>query len=137
MILQEYFSSGDAGETGTALQVRKTLALPCPSPVPRAPTPRVVLPWCCTSNLAYKCKVAFLACLDDKCACLCAQELQQPGLHHLFVKRLVGRALDRHNREREMASALLSSLYSQVRSRLRCGMLLGCCLVAALVTAHQ
>lgn len=44
-----------------------------------------------------------------------AQELQQPGLHHLFVKRLVGRALDRHNREREMASALLSSLYSQVR----------------------
>ncbi|KAK9819246.1 hypothetical protein WJX81_007334 [Elliptochloris bilobata] len=61
VILQEYFSSGDAGETGTALQ-----------------------------------------------------ELQQSGLHHLFVKRLVARAMDRHTREREMASVLLSSLYSQV-----------------------
>ena len=40
MILQEYFSSGDAGETGTALQVSKILALPMHSPVPKALLPR-------------------------------------------------------------------------------------------------
>ncbi len=46
-----------------------------------------------------------------------AQELGQPGLHRLFVKRLVARAMDRHAREREMASSLLSALYSQARCR--------------------
>ena len=46
-----------------------------------------------------------------------AQELGQPGLHRLFVKRLVARAMDRHAREREMASSLLSTLYSQARCR--------------------
>jgi len=46
-----------------------------------------------------------------------AQELGQPELHRLFVKRLVARAMDRHAREREMASSLLSTLYSQARCR--------------------
>ena len=117
MILQEYFSSGDAGETSTALQVCNPFALPCHSPVPMC---LGVRPWCCTSNLLAR------ASLHGRCAHTSgvparAQELQQPGLHHLFVKRLVGRALDRHNREREMASALLSSLYSQARPRRRTG----------------
>lgn len=34
---------------------------------------------------------------------------------HYFVKRLVTCALDKNNREREMASVLLSSLYANVR----------------------
>jgi hypothetical protein len=33
---------------------------------------------------------------------------------HYFVKRLVTSALDHNNREREMASVLLSSLYGNV-----------------------
>lgn len=33
---------------------------------------------------------------------------------HYFVKRLVTTALDKNNREREMASMLLSSLYANV-----------------------
>ncbi len=34
---------------------------------------------------------------------------------HYFIKRLITTALDRNNREREMASMLLSSLYAEVR----------------------
>lgn len=37
-------------------------------------------------------------------------------LAHYFVKRLVTLALDRKDREREMASVLLSSLYTEVRA---------------------
>uniref|UniRef100_A0A804JZE4 MI domain-containing protein n=1 Tax=Musa acuminata subsp. malaccensis TaxID=214687 RepID=A0A804JZE4_MUSAM len=34
--------------------------------------------------------------------------------HHLFVKKLVSMAMDRHDKEKEMASVLLSSLYADV-----------------------
>ncbi len=43
-----------------------------------------------------------------------AQELDEPALGHLFVKKLVARALDKHNHEREMASLLLSALAGEV-----------------------
>ena len=39
----------------------------------------------------------------------------EPELEHLFVKKAVTLAMDRHNREREMTSVLLSSLYGEVR----------------------
>ena len=42
-------------------------------------------------------------------------ELGASTYTHYFVKRLVILALDRHDREREMASTLLSSLYTEVR----------------------
>ncbi len=48
-----------------------------------------------------------------------ADSLEELGgvghLAHYFVKRLVTAALDRKDREREMASTLLSSLYAEVR----------------------
>lgn len=34
--------------------------------------------------------------------------------HHYFVKKLISMALDRHDREKEMASVLLSALYADV-----------------------
>ncbi len=44
------------------------------------------------------------------------QELDEPEYGHLFVKRAVTRALDKHNHEREMSSILLSALYGEVSS---------------------
>eukprot|EP00899_Mesostigma_viride_P013031 jgi/Mesvir1/21729/Mv04140-RA.1 len=42
------------------------------------------------------------------------RELAQPAYHHHFVKRLLTTAMGRKDRERELASALLSALYSTV-----------------------
>lgn len=41
-------------------------------------------------------------------------ELEEPGLHHIFVKHAVQLAMDGKDREREMVSVLLNSLYPQV-----------------------
>lgn len=49
-------------------------------------------------------------------------ELEDPGLHHIFVKHVVQKSMDRRDREREMASNLLSFLYPQVLS----GMIILC-----------
>jgi len=43
-------------------------------------------------------------------------ELEDPGLHHIFVKHAVVKSMDRRDREREMISNLLSFLYPQVLS---------------------
>ena len=43
-------------------------------------------------------------------------DMGEPELQHFLVKRAVTAALDKHNREREMTSVLLSSLYSEVRA---------------------
>jgi hypothetical protein len=40
----------------------------------------------------------------------------EPELEHVFVKKVVTLAMDRHDRERELASVLLSSLYGEVLS---------------------
>lgn len=45
-------------------------------------------------------------------------ELEDQGhfdFGHYFVKKLLTMAMDRNGREREMASALLSSVYGEVR----------------------
>lgn len=42
------------------------------------------------------------------------RELGSPMYHHHFVKKLVSMALDRHDREKEMAAVLLSALYADV-----------------------
>ncbi|KAJ0790170.1 putative programmed cell death protein [Helianthus annuus] len=50
---------------------------------------------------------------------LAASELRELGsseYHPYFVKRLVSMAMDRHDKEKEMASVLLSALYSDVIS---------------------
>ena len=44
------------------------------------------------------------------------QELDLPRYDHWFVKRAITLAMDRHDREREMVSVLLSALYSEVVS---------------------
>jgi len=41
-------------------------------------------------------------------------ELEEPGLHHIFVKHAVQLAMDRKDREREMVCVLFSALYPQV-----------------------
>ena len=46
----------------------------------------------------------------------CMQELDEPAFGHFFVKKLVARALDKHNHEREMASLLLPALAGEVRT---------------------
>ncbi|THU54217.1 hypothetical protein C4D60_Mb10t22720 [Musa balbisiana] len=50
---------------------------------------------------------------------LAATDLRDLGTdeyHHLFVKKLVSMAMDRHDKEKEMASVLLSALYADVIS---------------------
>ncbi|CAL9057884.1 unnamed protein product [Musa banksii] len=50
---------------------------------------------------------------------LAATELRDLGsdeYHHLFVKKLVSMAMDRHDKEKEMTSVLLSALYADVIS---------------------
>ena len=42
------------------------------------------------------------------------QELDHPEFGHYFVKRALATALDKHDREREMTSVLLSTLYNEV-----------------------
>ena len=44
-------------------------------------------------------------------------DLRSTSFHHYFVKKLVSSALDRHDREKEMAASLLSSLYGDLISR--------------------
>ena len=44
----------------------------------------------------------------------------EPELEHVFVKKVVTLAMDRHDRERELASVLLSSLYGEVLVELTC-----------------
>eukprot|EP00891_Asterochloris_glomerata_P000321 jgi/Astpho2/321/Aster-02203 len=44
------------------------------------------------------------------------QELEEPDFHHYFVKKTCTLAMDKHGREREMASHLLSALYTEVIS---------------------
>lgn len=43
------------------------------------------------------------------------QELDEPEYNHFFVKKVVTRAMDKHNHEREMASILLSALHGEVQ----------------------
>ncbi|XP_034576552.1 MA3 DOMAIN-CONTAINING TRANSLATION REGULATORY FACTOR 2 [Setaria viridis] len=45
------------------------------------------------------------------------RELRVPCYHYYFVKKLVSVAMDRHDREKEMAAVLLSSLYGDVVDR--------------------
>ncbi|XP_066354906.1 MA3 DOMAIN-CONTAINING TRANSLATION REGULATORY FACTOR 2-like isoform X1 [Miscanthus floridulus] len=45
------------------------------------------------------------------------RELHVPCYHYYFVKKLVSVAMDRHDREKEMAAVLLSSLYGDVVDR--------------------
>ncbi|GFP99062.1 programmed cell death protein 4 [Phtheirospermum japonicum] len=42
------------------------------------------------------------------------KELKSTEYHPYFIKRLVSMAMDRHNKEKEMASVLLSTLYADV-----------------------
>ncbi|XP_020103812.1 uncharacterized protein LOC109720881 [Ananas comosus] len=42
------------------------------------------------------------------------RDLNWPSFHYYFVKKLVSMAMDRHDKEKEMAAILLSSLYSEV-----------------------
>eukprot|EP00250_Pteridium_aquilinum_P010239 c19235_g1_i1 orf=143-2299(+) len=44
------------------------------------------------------------------------RDLGSPMYHHYFVKKLISMSLDRHDREKEMAAVLLSSLYADVIS---------------------
>ncbi|KAH7435692.1 hypothetical protein KP509_06G075400 [Ceratopteris richardii] len=49
-------------------------------------------------------------------AAVSLKDLGCPMYHHYFVKKLISMALDRHDREKEMAAVLLSSLYADVIS---------------------
>eukprot|EP00884_Botryococcus_braunii_P011699 jgi/Botrbrau1/2052/Bobra.0047s0026.2 len=69
--------------------------------------------------LAYKQTVKeiifeFFASGDIPEALMALQETGYPGLHHYFVKKLVTTALDRRDRDRELACVLLSSLFGEV-----------------------
>lgn len=50
----------------------------------------------------------------NQCDALIVQELDEPEYNHFFVKKVITRALDKHNHEREMASILLSALLGEV-----------------------
>jgi len=63
---------------------------------------------------------------DVKLAASDLKELGYDDFHRYFVKKLVSMAMDRHDKEKEMASVLLSSLYGNVISsaQIRLGFLL-------------
>lgn len=42
------------------------------------------------------------------------KNLGSPNYHHYFVKKLISAAMDHHDKEKEMASVLLSALYADV-----------------------
>lgn len=42
------------------------------------------------------------------------KELDMPGYNYYFVKKLVSMAMDRHDKEKEMAAVLLSTLYANI-----------------------
>lgn len=72
--------------------------------------------------LAFKRKAATIVeeyfCTDDVGATAAElRELRVPCYHFYFVKKLVSVAMDRHDREKEMAAVLLSSLYGDVIDR--------------------
>ncbi|GAQ81206.1 MA3 domain-containing protein [Klebsormidium nitens] len=56
----------------------------------------------------------YFASDDVKEVAAALDELEVPGFHHHFVKKLVSRAMDKNDREKEQASALLSALYADV-----------------------
>jgi hypothetical protein len=56
----------------------------------------------------------FLACGDVAEAARTLKELDEPDFTHLFVKWAVTLGLDEHDRQRELISNLLSSLYADV-----------------------
>ncbi|XP_074563313.1 MA3 DOMAIN-CONTAINING TRANSLATION REGULATORY FACTOR 1-like [Curcuma longa] len=53
---------------------------------------------------------------DVQLAATDLRELGSVKYHHFFVKKLISMAMDRHDKEKEMASVLLSSLYAEVTS---------------------
>jgi len=63
---------------------------------------------------------------DVKLAASDLKELGYDDFHRYFVKKLVSMAMDRHDKEKEMASVLLSSLYGNVISsaQIRLGIVL-------------
>ncbi|XP_062194877.1 MA3 DOMAIN-CONTAINING TRANSLATION REGULATORY FACTOR 1-like [Phragmites australis] len=63
---------------------------------------------------------------DVKLAASDLKELGYDDFHRYFVKKLVSMAMDRHDKEKEMASVLLSSLYGNVigSTQIRLGFLL-------------
>lgn len=72
-----------------------------------------------TQIAAYKAAITgllheYYASGDLKEAALALEELDHPEFGHYFVKKAVTLALDRHDREREMTSVLLSTLYNEV-----------------------
>lgn len=74
-----------------------------------------------TQISAYKSAVSailheFFNAGDISEASLRLQELDHPEFAHYFVKKAIVTALDKHEREREMVSVLLSSLYNEVIS---------------------
>ncbi|KAL4193485.1 hypothetical protein AMTRI_Chr06g199650 [Amborella trichopoda] len=58
----------------------------------------------------------YFSTCDVETAASDLRELAASDYHHYFVKRLVSMAMDRHDREKEMASVLLSALYADVIS---------------------
>ncbi|KAL3677499.1 hypothetical protein R1sor_027447 [Riccia sorocarpa] len=42
------------------------------------------------------------------------RDVGSPDYHHYFVKKLISMAMDRHDRDKEMASVLISALYNDV-----------------------
>lgn len=108
-IVEEYFSSGDLGDVADSLE---DMGMPVSGlAVGRCP---------CTSttrgSLGQELRNA-----GDQQGLLESVSLDPPpvprllqGFMHYFVKRLLTAALDRNNREREMASVALSSLYANV-----------------------
>jgi len=58
----------------------------------------------------------FFASGDVDNAATSLEDLEEPDLLHYFVKRLIVLAFDRKDKEREMASMLLSNLYAEVRN---------------------
>lgn len=52
--------------------------------------------------------------IDEVAYTICEQG--DPGLHHIFVKHALQMAMDRRDRERELISVLLSTLYPHTLS---------------------
>lgn len=123
MLLEEYYNSGDLNEAAVSLQARwlrrlaLCAALACAAVGVRQAGPRAVprrrraaARGQATSDWAARPAPPAPLCLP------LTQELDHPEFGHYAVKRALATAFDKHDREREMTSVLLSTLYNEVRA---------------------
>ena len=131
MLLEEYYNSGDLNEAAVSLQVGWRAVGRVDRRRATAVRSTMLLLTCvCNARMPARKDALTHAhtqrCVPTPCAICFTQELDHPEFGHYFVKRALVTAMDKHAREREMTSVLLSTLYNEVGGRTGRGQELEC-----------